>query len=431
MTQDKALTVLKSGANVFLTGEPGSGKSYTIGKFRDWLDEEDIPYAVTASTGIAATHIGGVTIHSWSGIGIKEKITDRDVENIIDNKPFIVKKIDSAKVLIIDEISMLNAETLDNINKVLCGVRGTIMTGEPFGGLQVVFVGDFFQLPPVVKNKEEVKFAFEADSWKQADLTYCYLHEQHRRSDPEFLEILTAIRQGEVTEAHKKILMNAFEGDPKTLHTKLFTHNLDVDRINSNELAKIESKEFVYMMTETGNPYLCSVMKKSCLSPDKLYLKKGAVVMFTRNKFDDDGDIIYVNGTLGEVIDFDDQDYPIVLTVDGREIMSEREEWSIEEYSYTGKVKAASIKQIPLKLAWAITVHKSQGMSLDHARVDLSKAFEYGQGYVAISRVRSMKGLLLDSVNVKAFEMHPKVVEADVEFRSGSDLANSKYEERI
>lgn len=418
MTQDKALQILKSGVNVFLTGEPGSGKSFTINKFRKWLDEEDIPYAITASTGIAATHIGGTTIHSWSGIGIKEEVTDTFIENIISNKPFVVKKIMSARVLIIDEISMLNAKTLDNIERIISGVRGTILTGEVFGGLQIVFVGDFFQLPPVGNN--DVKFAFEAKSWERANLECCYLHEQHRQNDAQFLEILTAIRQGEMKPEHKQALLNSYSGDPGEIKTRLFTHNFDVDRVNDKELANLPGEAREFKMYESGNEFLTAMMKKNCLSPEKLILKIGATVMFTRNKFEEE-ETIYVNGTLGTVIGFDGS-LPIVRTTDGDEILAEREEWSIEEYGR----KVAIITQIPLKLAWAITIHKSQGMSLDCAKIDLSKAFECGQGYVAISRVRSMNGLCLENANLKAFEMHPKVIEMDNLFREQSDLIESK-----
>lgn len=416
MTQDRALQILKSGKNVFLTGEPGSGKSYTINQFKEWLEIERIPYAVTASTGIAATHIGGVTIHSWSGIGIKEEVSDAFIENINISKPYVAKKIQYTKVLIIDEISMLSAETLNNIERIISGVRGSFMGSDPWGGMQIVFVGDFFQLPPVVKNKTETLFAFEATSWYRAEPVTCYLTEQHRQSDPVFLGILSGIRNGNITEAQKKMLHGSWkkEGSPET---QLYTHNLDVDLINGARLREIKEEAELFVMTSEGNDYLVSMMKKNCLSPEKLYLKPGARVMFTRNKYDKEtGETEYVNGTLGDVTHFSNG-YPVVKTLEGRSILAKHEEWSIEE---NGHVKARII-QIPLKLAWAVTVHKSQGMSLDEARIDLGDAFEFGQGYVAISRVRSLDGLMLTRINKKAFELHPKVVEADKEFRTESE----------
>lgn len=409
MTQDKALEVLKKGGNVFLTGEPGSGKSYTVNKFTAWLEERYVEYAVTASTGIAATHIGGVTIHSWASLGIKEVITDQHVEDILENKPFVVRKIQAAKVLIIDEVSMLSAQSIDNIDKMLKGIRskGFMETPKPFGGIQIVFVGDFFQLPPVTKDGKVAKFAFESEAWKAAAPTVCYLTEQHRQSDELFLEILTAMRSGKVSKAHKKALSHK----PKiTPETKLFTHNVEVDRINAEELEKIEGEEFKFTMTGSGIPFLVEMLKKSCISPEVLRLRVGAIVMFTRNNFD--GDSGYVNGTLGKVVELSQHDIK-VETKNGEMIDVGRATWEIDG----GR---AAISQYPLRLAWAITVHKSQGMSLDEARMDLSKCFEYGQGYVAISRVRTLAGLYLEGVNDRAFEMHPKIVAADKLFREQS-----------
>lgn len=409
MTQDKALEILKSGKNVFLTGEPGSGKTHTVNLFTKWLDENYRSYAVTASTGIAATHIGGVTIHSWTAMGIREVITDQNVEDILNNKEFLVRKMRAANVLIIDEVSMLSAQTIDNINKILQGVRdnGFMQEPKPFGGIQIVFVGDFFQLPPVAKDGKKIGFAFESKAWQAANPEVCYLTEQHRQSDELFLEILGAMRNGKVTKAHKSALLRKPDIAPDT---KLFTHNVEVDRINSDELNKIDGEGRSYKMEMGGIEFLADMIAKNCLSPKVLNVRIGAVVMFTRNNFDEG----YVNGTLGTVVGFNSHG-PIVETKDGRRIAVEDAEWALED-------KRAWIKQIPLRLAWAITVHKSQGMSLDSARIDLSKCFEYGQGYVAISRVRTLDGLYLEGINDMAFEMHPRIVEKDREFREQSSI---------
>lgn len=406
MTQNKALEILKTGKNVFLTGEPGSGKTYTVNLFTQWLKDNFRVFAITASTGIAATHINGVTIHSWAGIGIKKNLTEGQIEAILE-KPFFAKRLKNADVLVIDEVSMLDAQTLDDVDAVL---KAALKNDLPFGGIQVVFVGDFFQLPPVSRDGS-AHFAFESKAWQEANPTVCYLTEQHRQSDEKFLEILTAMRQGRITDDHKKTLLEG--ANNPNAESKLFTHNVDVDFINHSELKKIEGMPTEFVMKETGIPFLAEILKSHCLSPERLLLKVGAVVMFTRNNFDEG----YVNGTLGKVIELDDDEFPVVETKDGDIITVKPAEWSIEEH---GHVKA-TIKQIPLRLAWAITVHKSQGMSLDEARVDLSKAFEYGQGYVAISRVRSLKGLHLEGANEKSFAMHPKVVEKDKEFRKASE----------
>jgi len=313
-----------------------------------------------------------------------------------------------ARVLIIDEISMLHGNTLDLVEEVIQEAKSEGLNKKAWGGMQVVFVGDFFQLPPVSKGKP-IKFAFESFAWQNAGMTACYLTEQHRQEDGKFLEILTAMRQGKLTQAHKnrlnKCKTNAI---PKT---RLFTHNLEVDHLNNEELMKVDGEEKEYTMECSGVPALVEVLKKQCLSPERLVLRVGATVMFTRNNHDGD----YSNGTLGTVIGYNEIDErPIVELKDGTQITVGYAEWSIED-------TAAIVSQIPLKLAWAVTVHKSQGMSLDEASMDLSKCFIEGQGYVALSRVRSLAGIHLEGINDMAFAMHPKVVEQDKIFREMSE----------
>lgn len=422
MTQQDALKKLKSGANIFLTGEPGSGKSYTINMFTDWLNQNDLPApAVTASTGIAATHIGGVTVHSWAGIGIKEVITQADLNSIMEKK-YVVNRILATSILIIDEISMINGNTLDNVDKICREVKALVSMenrGRAFGGIQVIFVGDFFQLPPVTKKAVKTHFAFESNAWLSSELSICYLTEQHRQEDREFLEILTGMRSGTLTKKDHDRLAKCKRKAPKDI-TRLFTHNSDVDMVNDSELAKLKTTRKVYHM-ETGGPvlFMIDILKKSCLSPEVLELKIGALVMFTRNDIGSEGEVgEYVNGTLGEVTGFNDAGMPVILTKGGKEIsIWKQQEWSIIEHGQT----KAWIRQIPLRLAWAITVHKCQGMSLDAATMDLSKSFEFGQGYVALSRVRSLSGLYLEGLNDKALLMHPTVIEKDGLFRKLSE----------
>lgn len=411
MTQDKALEVLKSGQNVFLTGEPGAGKSYVINLFTEYL--------LSMGRYIAATHIKGQTIHSWSGIGIKDKVTERDI-NAIMGKHYVVQRILNAEVLIIDEVSMLNGDAIDSVDKVCRAARGAAdfmgNAGEkPFGGLQVIFVGDFFQLPPIKSDK----FAFQSNAWLAADPKVCYLDEQHRQSDAIFLDLLTSLRNGTIEKRHIDILKSRNIPAPEGI-TRLFTHNKDVDYVNTQELAKIEGDKRVYRMASSGIDFLIATLKKNCLSPEELHLKIGAKVMFTRNEarskeryFEDPR---YVNGTIGEVVAMNDG-HVVVLTNDGIEVVAMYEEWCIEDRGIT----KASIRQIPLRLAYAITVHKCQGMSLDTATMDLGKAFEYGQGYVALSRVRSLEGLYLEGLNEMALMMHPEVVKKDGMFRSISE----------
>jgi hypothetical protein len=196
---------------------------------------------------------------------------------------------------------------------------------------------------------------------------------------------------------------------------RLFPHNADVDRINADELKKINGVERSFLMRSSGTAAAVESLKRGCLSPERLVLKVGANVMFTKNNPSGS----FVNGTLGKVTGYSATGAPIVKTLAGKQIVAEPMEWLVEE---DGKAKA-KITQVPLRLAWAITVHKSQGMSLDSAVMDLSQAFEYGQGYVALSRVRTLEGLYLLGLNDRALEVHPEALEQDAEFRERSNSA--------
>lgn len=430
MTQKQALEILKTGANVFLTGEPGSGKTYTINQFVEYLRNHGIEPSITASTGIAATHIGGMTIHSWSGIGIKNHLTGGEIKNIAQSK-HVLKRIVPTNVLIIDEVSMLAPYLLDMVDAICRQVKNNNLA---FGGIQVVLVGDFFQLPPIFKNElqhmqqlfeeKPSRFAYDARSFRQAEFVTCYIDEQHRQSENELIKLLSKIRSNEFDEQSmatiekRKITIDKIS----ELTTRLYTHNIDVDAINDRMLAKIPQKEHVFTMLASGHEALIGVMKKGCLSPENLILKKGAWVMFTKNN----QKMKYVNGTLGTVEGFNSKtNLPIVKTKDGLTIETDYAEWIVEE---EGKVKGR-LTQIPLRLAWAITVHKSQGISLDEAVIDLSRVFEFGQGYVALSRVRKLNGLNLLGWNSQAFQVDSEVLEKDLEFRRESQHAEKVYNE--
>jgi ATP-dependent DNA helicase PIF1 len=429
MTQDEALRVLKTGANVFLTGEPGSGKTHTINEYTKYLAAHGIEPSITASTGIAATHIGGMTIHSWSGIGVKSTLTEYDLD-AISQKEKVVRRIRATKVLIIDEISMLSADTLDSVEMVCRVVRNS---HEPFGGLQIIFVGDFFQLPPVVKmgfgggdmrleyDEPTSPFAFRSSAWKRTAPLVCYLHEQHRQEDGQFLNLLSAVRRNEVTAEMRALLTKrALRPAPGRAVTTLYPHNANVDHINTGELARLGGAPKKFYMQTKGSPALVEGLKRNCLSPELLELKVGARVLFTKNSLDG----AYVNGTMGEVVEFSRMStYPVVKTTAGKHIEAVPEDWSVKD----NNISLAEISQVPLRLAWAITVHKSQGMSLDAAVIDLSKAFEYGQGYVALSRVRTLGGLYLHGFNERALEVHPEVLDVDSLFRENSDATAEAF----
>ena len=421
MNQATALRILKSGHNVYLGGSAGTGKTHLLNRYIEHLKEKMVGVGVTASTGIAATHLGGVTIHSWAGFGIKEELTKDDLKNI-RKKHYLRSRIKKAEVLIIDEISMLNANQLDMVDQICCEFRKNDL---PFGGLQVVLSGDFFQLPPILKNGEKPQFAYDSHVWKTMNIKVCYLTEPYRQQDPEFLQLLNEIRTNQITNKSIQLLegrMGTTGGSAKTKQkkaTKLYTHNVDVDAINRAELEKIHGESRLYSMTSSGLDVLVDILKKHCLTPEDLVLKKGAMVMFMKNNFEKG----YVNGTLGEVVGFDPDNFPIVKTYDGKKITAKPETWAIEE---NDEVKA-KITQIPLRLAWAITVHKSQGMSLDAAEIDLSKSFVHGMGYVALSRVKSLKGIRLIGVNEMSLSVDPAIIELDQKLR----FASREVEEEI
>ncbi|PCI29963.1 helicase [Candidatus Wolfebacteria bacterium] len=400
MLQTEALNIMKAGRNIYLTGAAGSGKTYVLNQYVKHLKERGVVVAVTASTGIAATHLGGMTIHSWSGIGIKDDLSEYDIELLVQ-KEHLWKRYDKTKVLVIDEISMIHPRMFDALNRLAQSMKGS---SKPFGGMQVVLSGDFFQLPPIVRNGGETGYVDSSTAWNEMDVRVCYLEEQYRQDDVSLRRILDEIRDGEVSDAtiEKFEEMLKEKNELKKIPTRLYTHNMDVDSVNDKELDKLHGDVEEYEMNTRGKANLVAGLCKSILAPETLRLKKDAIVMFVKNNFEAG----YVNGTLGKVVSFE-ENMPVVKTHDGKKIYVTSEKWEVED---DGKVLAYA-EQLPLRLAWAITVHKSQGMSLDAAHMDLSKSFVPGQGYVALSRVRNLEGLTLLGLNSTALAVDPYVLE--------------------
>lgn len=413
MKQSTALDILKSGSNVFLTWQAWSGKTYVLNKYIEYLKHSGVWTSVTASTGIAATHISGRTIHSRSGVWIKESISEQDLESMFKKK-YLHKNIQKTKVLIIDEISMLSAKTLDAVENI---VRYFIDRNRPFGWVQVVLCGDFFQLPPISRygsnwQNWEWIFARQSNTRKELELSVCYLTEQHRQSDDKFLSILDKLRSNTVDQEAIEHLKERFYKnlDSVVEPTRLYTHNIDVDRINDLELSKINAPQKIFYMSTKWKGALVQALQKWILAVEELILKVWASVMFIKNSTD----WSYMNGTLWKVIWFDDEKgYPLVKIWSWKIIKVSPETRTIDDWD---KIEARAT-QLPLKLAWAITVHKSQWMSLDAAEIDLSKVFEYWQSYVALSRVRSLDWLRLIWLNEDKLEVHPEVLNADNIFR--------------
>lgn len=415
MDQALALEILAAGKSVLLTGPAGSGKTHTLNSFIRRAKAEGKYVAVTATTGLAATHLGGNTIHSWSGMGIHDRLPKDFFKLLKKGRRETILKTD---ILIIDEVSMLHDYRLDMVDLIARTVRESDM---PFGGIQVVLCGDFFQLPPVERGGGRAKFVVSSQAWQDLEPVICYLNEQHRQKDGEFLEILAALRANDLRRHHAEALLSRQQSaNPFEEVTELHTTNVDVDAINQQRLAALKGKEHYYQMQTSGAKNYVDTLKRSCLAGEQLVLKKDALIMCIRNNPEKK----YVNGSLGVVVDFQkDTDYPIVLLKNGRQVLITPETWELRD----GEKKRAGLTQIPLRLAWAITVHKSQGMTLDAARVDLRRAFVEGMGYVALSRVRSLDSLSLVGINKMALQVSPLALEIEYELQTRSVQHATEY----
>lgn len=419
--QKTALKILKSGQNVFLTGSAGTGKTYVLNEYIHYLKSRRIIPTVVAPTGIAASHLNGQTIHSYFSLGLRDSVDDSFISLLLDKKK-LQTRFKKLKVLIIDEISMVSPNIFSAMDKILQAFKEN---KEPFGGIQVVLSGDFFQLPPISQSNDSKRFSWQSPSWKMLDLQTCYLQKKFRQDDNQLIFVLDEIRSGKISEQTYNILNQRYEKELGIAFTptKLYTHNLDVDRINNNELNRLPSSGITYNYKSEGAKTNIEKLFKSALVQEELTLKKDAVVMFIKNN----PEKYYINGTTGVVIDFskDEQPLPIVKLSNGYVIKVEFEDWAIENEK--GKV-SAKISQIPLKLAWAITIHKSQGMTLDAAQIDLSKTFEVGQGYVALSRIKNIEGLKLMGFNEKALSVDPLILSIDPRIKQASQKAYAKIE---
>jgi len=401
MTQQEALTIMKTGGNVFLTGEPGAGKSYLTNQYIDWLIDNGKNFEVTASTGIAALNVGGKTVHSFAGLRDDEELSEEDIKDILGSS-YTYRRYSQTDILIIDEISMVSAQLFQNIDTLAKIARNNT---KPFGGMKLVVVGDFYQLPPVKGD-----YCFKSKAWTDASFTVCNITEQHRTNDMVFTSLLKNIRTGLWTDEQKQILRDRVQEDVSHIKdaTRLDTHNKKVDDINNMKLSRLDTIPKTYNMTSRGNEKAIAGLKKSCLSPEMLILKPGAKVLFTKNDIQQR----WVNGTQGEVESLKENSVVVRIYKNNQTVEVGFEDW--EQASGYGKNKTvhAVISQIPLRLAWAITIHKSQGMTLDSAIIDVSNAFATGQVYVAISRVRSLDGLYLQGkLSNKALEIDESVKE--------------------
>lgn len=431
--QRQILDAIAQGNSVFLSGPAGTGKSYLLKIIKDEYVKKYgfAAVYVTASTGTAACLLGGVTINSYAGVGFATETIPVLIGKVRNNDDAKFR-IERARMLIIDEISMISAELFNKLNEVFKCIRNT---RSPFGGVQLVICGDFFQLPPVTEGNsddgddrisivntfgdddsdsddEAEEFCFQSLSWKAIFPGHnnCYLLTKiFRQDDQSLAKILNNIRYGHIDTLQYAALLKCVNrkfDDPKVIPTHLYPHRKTVDNYNTAKMAEIKNPIHSFRAIDTlENCKYQSLLNSNCMAPVVLNLKVGARVMFIRNRFD----LGLNNGSQGIVIKFEEieerssvpdgtpvvksVECPVVKFDNGIEMIVRKDAWKV----FSGEKLVAKREQFPLILAWAITIHKSQGMTLDYLEVDIKDVFADGQSYVALSRVKNLKGLRLTS----------------------------------
>ena len=427
--QTAAVTAVKRGRNIFLTGAGGTGKSHTIRAIVSWAAHAGIRVAVTAMTGCAALLLNSIgsrvkakTLHSWAGVGLAREAPHELAEAVAKNKRAARRWIDT-QLLIVDEVSMMTPEFLEKLDLISRRVRKR--ADAKFGGLQLVFAGDFCQLPPVNKGDAEAAYVFESPVWTSLMEENHNLTQIVRQSDPVFQRLLTEARMGTLS-AESLAVLESRKGldwsDNEIKPTLLFTRNAEVSTINKKNMEALDGERRTYEVKTVEMDPTDKSMKGRIITredPDvqpllarldldapydpTLELCVGAQVMLLTNMDQEHG---LVNGSRGVVTGYSPGGLPLVRFVGFTDpVIIDRANWWLAEPDYIGR------SQIPLKVAYALTIHKSQGATLDSALIDIgSSTFEFGQAYVALSRVRSLEGLYVWALNPKRIMCHPSVV---------------------
>ncbi|XP_058034121.1 ATP-dependent DNA helicase PIF1 [Ahaetulla prasina] len=398
--QSRVLNAVLSGKNVFFTGSAGTGKSYLLKKIVASFPPNGT--YVTASTGVAACQIGGITLHAFAGIGSGKAPLHQCLE--LAQRPGVRHQWLNCRCLIIDEISMVEGEFFDKLEAVARDVR---KCEDPFGGIQLIICGDFLQLPPVTKDHRQPKFCFQAKSWRKCIHLNMELTEVRRQTDKEFISLLNAIRLGRCTEEVTRLLTQTVMQKVERngiLATRLCTHKDDVEFTNTMQLQQLAGQLRSFKAVDS-DPMLAKTLDAQCPVKSMIELKEGAQVMLTKNLDVSQG---LVNGARGVVVGFETEGkgLPKVRFLCGVTNIIGLERWVFKGPAGT----YLSRQQLPLKLAWAISIHKSQGMSLDCAEVSLARVFESGQAYVALSRARSLASLRVLDFEAKVVRANPCVL---------------------
>jgi ATP-dependent DNA helicase PIF1 len=413
--QNEAYDAFKQGRNLLITGQAGTGKSHLIKKLVEYCNQMEKTVAITAMTGTASSIIGGKTIHSWGSLGIGNRDANYYSERILASWPKKTKW-KKCRVLIIDEVSMLTAQFFELIEEVARNVRGS---GRPFGGIQVILIGDFYQLPPVSKASDPQKFCFESERWEDVIDQKITLTEIIRQKEPAFQKVLSEVRVGRPSRETIDIIRSRVGVKPSTdtgiLPTIIYSKREDVDKINEREFNKLTSDEILEYDVRyeiTGDKALkmkddeyamwVDIINKDNNYVQTLQLAVGTQVMLLTNLDQERG---LVNGSRGVITDFVDG-FPYVRFING-------DVEKIVHHSYSYEINATTqiiAKQIPLDLAWCTTIHKSQGQSLDYIQINIGRnIFECGQTYVALSRVRSLEGLFIEEFDESKIRVNPVV----------------------
>jgi len=392
-----ALELCESGENIFLTGGAGSGKSYVIREFMKTKDRKQVP--ILASTGAAAVLLGGCTFHSFFGLGIMEGGTQATLQRLQKNKAAL-KRIKNVEGVIIDEISMIPGEALMVAELIAQFARVSTL---PWGGMRVIAVGDFGQLPPVTRFGQKRDWCFLNEVWKKTGFQYCELKLNQRIHNNDFLNVLDDIREGHLTERARAFLQDRTKAhDEEQPGTRLFPRREQSENYNQKKLAEINETELIVDSIYLGEQKYIDILGKSAPVPAQLKLKIGCQILFLKN----DLQKRWVNGTRGTLVGYEADHLMVKKNSSGREVKVEKISFSLLDAEANVK---ASVIQFPVNLAYATTIHKSQGATLDELWCDLSALWEPGHAYVALSRLRDPAGLHIVRWSPKSFITDPEV----------------------